>query len=110
MPYSFGCQLSDAGLYSNYYQYIASKSRNMRPQHIFIILWMNISSLSMCFLTGLIPCEEMQNIIGSHSGMSIFFEQQLNLLWNSMQKYFGLLHEEIDYLLVSMMEKYLEVC
>ncbi len=109
MPYSSGCQLSNAGLYSNYYQYIASKNRNMRPQHIFIILWMNISSLSMCFLTGLTSCEEMQNIIGSNFCMNIFFEQQLNLLWNSMQKYFGLLHEEIDYLLLSVMEKFLEV-
>ncbi len=81
----------------------------MRPQHIFIILWMNISSLSMCFLSGLISHEEMQSIIGSHSGINIFFEQQLNLLWTSMQRYFGLLHEEIDYLLVSVMQKYLEV-
>ncbi len=109
MPYSSGCQLSNTGLYSNYYQYLTSKSRNMRPQHTFIFLWMNISSLSVCYLSRIISCEEMQNIVGSHSDMKIFFEQQLNLLWNSMQKYFSLLHEEIDYLLVSVMQKFLEV-
>ena len=109
MPYSFGCQLSNDGLYRNYDEYIASKDRNVLPQHTYMILWMNISSLFMCFLSGLTSRDKIKDFIGWHSTMNIFFEQQLNLLWKSMQKHFGLLHEEINYLLVSVMQNFFEV-
>ncbi len=109
VPYSFGCKLSGDGLYSSYGQYDAARNRDLLPQHMYIYLWMNVSSLSMSLLSKQISSEDLITIIGDNVPINLFFEQNMIALWNFMQTNFSFLHEEVDYLVTTIMLKVLNV-
>ena len=108
--YNFGSELSANGLYKNHVQFASAMERNLLPQHIYIILWINFTLLSMCCLSGQVQPEELRKmLVGDSDNLNNFFEKHLTLIWNSMQKHFNFLSEEIEHLIQVVMIKFQHV-
>lgn len=52
---------------------------------------------------------ELQQLISDTVLMEKVCEGQLLLLWTSMQQRFNILHEELEYLIVEIMERFVQV-
>lgn len=109
--YYVGTNLSSHGLYENYTQYNAAKKRELLPQNMYILSWMNFSSISMCLLSAQASCEDLSEIIvGDNSiPLSRFLGNQLLKLWKSMRRNFSLLYEELEYLIIEVMHRWMQV-
>ena len=109
--YSVGTALSPEGMYRDYRQYNAAKERGLLPQHIYLLMWMNFSSLIMSLFSRQVPFQVVKELVVGNSSRELnrFFEDQLGMLWKSMQNHFSLLNEELEYLIAIMMRMFVQV-
>ena len=109
--YSVGTALSPEGLYRNYRQYNAAKERGLLPQHVYLLMWMNFSALKMSLFSRQVPSQDVNELVVGDSSRDVkrFLEEQLEMLWKSMQNQFSLLNEELEYLIATMMRRFVQV-
>lgn len=50
-----------------------------------------------------------EQLVGSEVPLERVCEDQLLLLWKLMQQHFNILHEELEYLIVEIMERFVQV-
>ena len=73
---------------------------------------MNFSSLLFSILSDQVTYEDLSKVVvggGDVSELSTFLKSQLLALWRSMQRHFGFLHEELEYLTVELMQRLVKV-
>ena len=72
---------------------------------------MNFSSLKMSLLSRQVPFQDVKELLVGNSSRDLnrFLEDQLEMLWKSMQNHFSLLNEELEYLIALMMRRFVQV-
>lgn len=111
VTYSMGTEVTAHGLYENYSQYQAAKNRGLLPQNMYILSWMNYSSILMSLVSKQVTYEDLSEVVvGKNSAeLGAFMKSQLLVLWRAMREHFGLLHEELEYLIVEVMQRLVKV-
>ena len=58
-----------------------------------------------------VPSQDVKELIvgNTSSNLNRFLEDQLEMLWKSMQNHFSLLNEELEYLIALMMRRFVQV-
>ena len=108
--YCMGTTVTSDGLYKNYSQYRSARERGLLLQNAYIFSWINFSSILMSLLSRQVSYQELSEvevILGCNS--RDFLENQLHVVWKSMQRHYSLLHEELEHLIVEVMQRLVKV-
>ena len=65
----------------------------------------------MSLLSRQVPFQDVKELLVGNSSRDLnrFLEDQLEMLWKSMQNHFSLLNEELEYLIALMMRRFVQV-
>ena len=65
----------------------------------------------MSLLSRQVPFQDVKELLVGNSSRDLnrFLEDQLEMLWKSMQNHFSLLNEELEYLIALMMLRFVQV-
>ena len=102
-PYEKGVQLSKNEL-SSYLQHPASKNLNLNSRCM--LLWINVASFCVSLLT-----RDHESLNGILAGaVKNYCVSQVRYIWKLMKNNLQMTDEELSYLVMMCMRRYLQVC